>query len=275
MTALPFILGSIVLTLATLLVVVGFQDMPESARFLNFERAVLLSITTSMAASGVFFAVVESFRALTDRHSAKISERLKHLERDLGIQDVFSSKSQRETIEKYKLTIASACFRIWAVGLSNNQFLEQHSAIIKQRRRSKPALDVRVHFFDPDASVSHALTEIESFPLVNLFDFPRTLYQSEKRRTDIRAAASSVLKDQELRARVFYVLVPSYFSLMIVDNTAFFFPYLVAPEDASSNPMFMIDTSGEIGERLVQHVEQLCTNPLLCREQRLEQLAEA
>lgn len=262
-----FIVGAVILGLAALLLTVGVQDLPDNARVLNFERPVLLSIMTSVAASAAFFAVIETLRYFSDQKTAAITQRLERFEKELGIRDVFSSKSEREIVRKYKRAVAGARTRVWAVGLSNNQFLEQHSDTIKQQRRAHANLDVRVHFFDPAATVSNAPAGISSLPLINLFDFPTSLYQSDKRKSAARAFAARILADTELRARVFFILVPSYFSLMIVDEIAFFFPYLAAPEDASSNPMMMVDTAGEIGIRLVQHVEQLAANPLLCREQ--------
>lgn len=273
MRALPYIICSLILMLVVLLIIVGVQDLPEQSRILNLQPMVLLSILASVAASSAFFTIVEVFRALTERASAKEAARLERFEKELGIKDVFSSKSQREIIKIYKEAVSNAQSRIWAVGLSNNQFLEQHQTTIKLRRHAYPALDVRVHFFNPDAEVNEKGLGFTDYPLINLFDFPKSIYKSDKRKNDAREFAKDILSDKGISARVFYILLPCYFSLMIVDETAFFFPYLAAPEDASSNPMMMVSTSGEIGTRLVQHVEQLAANTLLCREQTASTLA--
>lgn len=255
-----------IFTLLALLATVGIQDMPEQMRILNFDRNVLLSIVASLSASGAFFLVVESFRSWNESIISRDADRLKKIEETLGIKGVFTSKSQAEAIAEYKKRINDAKSRIWAVGLSNNQFLEQHSAVIKVRKQSHPFLDVRVFFFDPDALVSSVPANLPSHPLINLFDFPKQVYMSEKRANDARHFAQRIIADTATGATVHFALIPSYFSLMIVDDIAFFFPYLMAPEDASSNPMMMVDTKGEIGSRLVEHVQQLLGNPLLCRQ---------
>lgn len=269
MTTRPFFITgavAIIFILFALYMTIWVQDMPPDGRILNMQQPVLLSVVTSVAASAVFFFVVEALRSYIDRDTVENASRLHRLQNEIGIREVYASKSQREIIAEYKRTIATARYRIWALGLSNNQFVDQHSLAIRHRKHAYPGLDVRVHFFDPDATVcSPAITDSD-FPLVNIFDFPTHLYRSEKRKQDAHSFAQRVLADRELDARVFFVLIPCYFSMMIVDDTAFFFPYLMAPEDASSNPMMMVDTTGEIGARLVDHVAQLSANPLLCRE---------
>lgn len=260
-----FIVGGVLFTLVAIILTISIQDLPETTTILALDRTSWLSIMTSVAASGTFLVAVEVYRALADRHAREQAARLHRLEVELGIRDVFSSKSDGNIIAAYKVAMANARSRVWAMGLSNNQFLEQHSATLKARRRLHPNLDIRLYFFDPDATVTSAKQAIKSLPLVNLFDFPRSIYKSEKRSADAKNFVEKVQADSELLARVYAVLSSSYFSLMIIDDDAFFFPYLAAPEDASSHPMLMVNTRGEIGRRLVQHVEQLTANVLLCR----------
>lgn len=266
MTNKPYFLyAAFVLFLLALLIIVGIQDTEDNSRIWNFEKAVALSIMVSIAASAIFFFIVEFFRFLFDRALSKELQKLKMLEETHGIEKIYLSKSEPEVINDYKSTISNAKKRIWALGLSNNQFVEQHLASIKDRMHKHNDLDVRVVFFDPDARVSRK-EEIVDYPLVNLFDYPHNIYESNKREYDIYKFSKKITSDKEVQVKAYFALIPSYFSMMVVDDKVFFFPFLVLPEDASSNPVMVINANTKFGNRLVDHVEHLTSNSFLCKK---------
>jgi hypothetical protein len=256
----------------TLICVIGIlmaQAMGPNETFLTFKRDVCVAVTCSLAASGAFFAVFEWLRGKAETREARDAESFRRIQRGLGVREIFNSKTQGEAIASYRDAVRNARLRVWALGRSNDQFLDQHALSIKERKISHPNLDVRVFCFDPEATVTNRPQNMTGVPLINLFDFPRQVYTSEKRSIDVRDCAAKILSDSALGAKVFFVVLPSYFSMMIVDDIAYFFPYL---DDASSNPMLAVDTTRPLGRRLEAHVRQLQSNPLLCREITPEQL---
>ncbi len=221
-----FLLGAIVFTLLFLLATVGVQDLPDNSRIANFDKTVLLAMLTSVAASGAFFIVIETFRLITDKSQAQLRTRLARFETEFGLIDIFHSKSQNEAIQAYTAAVADSTFRIWAIGISNNQFLDQHSHSIKVRRTLYPDLDLRVYFFDPDATVSSPQlntdqTDTDKYKLITLFDFPKSLYTSQKRSADVGHFSNRMISDRSLGAKVFYLLIPAYFSAARIRRLAF------------------------------------------------------
>lgn len=261
---IPFVVMSVFLFLVIIWILLWVQSLGQGARVWGLNRDVAIGVLASVAASCAFYAVLETGIHISDSSGRAELTRLSRFEDQYGISDALLNKSGDNAIELYRKSIQEAKIRVWAMGISNNQFIDQHWTNIKARKLQEPLLNVTVLFFDPESTVSRIGIQ-EGTPLINLFDFPEATYNSDKRASNVHKHSREIALDS-IRPSVYLVTLPSYFSMMVVDDRVFFFPFLAIAEDAASHPILVLDANKNLGERLVKHFIQLTRNTLLCRK---------
>ena len=261
---IAFVIGSIIAFLILIWILNWAQSLAINDRILNINRDIAIGILGSIAASCAFYCIIESFIHFSDTAGRTHLMRLMRFEETYGISDVIPNKSGKDAIDLYTSSIKDAQVRVWAMGISNNQFIDQHLKNIQARKLLKPTLDVKILFFDPESTVSNGRIK-KGTPLINLFDFPEKIYSSNKRPFNVRDHSEKVKQDPSL-ASAYFVTLPSYFSMLVIDDRVFFFPFLAIAEDAASNPIIVLNAQKNLGSKLVKHFEKLASNALLCHK---------
>lgn len=144
---ISFIVGSLILFLVFIWILHWAQSLPPSGQILNLSRDVAIGILGSIAASCAFYSALELLLYLSDASGRAELARIKRFEEQYGISDVLLNKSGDNAIGLYQSSIKEARTRVWAMGISNNQFIDQHWDRIKIRKMENPTLEVKILFF--------------------------------------------------------------------------------------------------------------------------------
>ena len=168
-------------------------------------------------------------------------------------------RGSTEIVSFYRRVVATARTRIWAIGMTNKHFVEQHLDTVLEVVESR-SVDFVLAFWDPESLVTMS-NGGRPWSIVEL-------------QSCIEGAADGseqwarVVKDREVRVverveqlsrlrgtvRILRVTLPTSISCLVVDDSVFFFPFL-ARADSTNDPAIYRSAEGTVGSALVEHFE--------------------
>lgn len=270
---------------------------------LTIKRSEIIAIILSAAISFLLFALIEknkqgifwgisvdSWRAVASSIFAAslflfiqwIIAQLKHTEDNFykiqyvnliennGIKSIYYQRGGENIIALYKQLIANSKRRIWAIGMTNNHFCDQHFDNILDRMEKRRGdfgsgnpIDFVVSFWNPSISFFddaknqnlEKILEIQSF--IEKGSFPHSNWQKI-----VESKKNELIKKIETRRnlkgnfKITYTTLPTNFTCFVIDDDVFFFPYLSGP-DSTNNPTIHCDSLKGIGISITNHLEKL------------------
>lgn len=187
-----------------------------------------------------------------------------------GIKHVYYQRGGEKIISIYKELIKNSKKRVWAIGMTNNHFCEQHFKnvldLMEVRRGDFTSgkhidfiisfWDANICFFDCNKQVStHNILELQTF--IEKGSFPRSSWSKmigDKQQDLIRKIESR--KKINGNFKIINLSIPTNFTCFIIDDDVFFFPYLSGP-DSTTDPTIHCDANKGIGLSIVNHIQKI------------------
>lgn len=236
-------------------------------KFASLPLNVWVGVLGSIAASGIFFTVVELLRWPFDEAVGNAFRRVKYFEQSLGISHVFKQKGDSEAKTDYKKAIAEAKRRVWAFGVSNGEFVNDNFDAIVSAKKRHPKLDVQICFVDPDVEVIDASKNRKS--LVYIYDTTKNKNNESDQSQRVKENAKRLIhrfSESKVEAKVRYISSSGYISGMVIDDFLYFFPYVAVEQDNTTTPYMKIHANSELGTPFISFLEHLIDHPKFSRE---------
>lgn len=261
------------LCLAATLFTVWVQAETQSFRLFGMSRVTLLAVGSSMLASTIFWILHELLSLLKTTPEKVESEYFERLQKSAGIHSVHPQRGGEDAQRAYSRMIARARNRIWAVGMTNGAFVDQHFEKLISRCRERRGIDARICYWDYECQLN-----LPSGKTIELFEAQERLEKgvetsgvewNAKMREQLGKVLGRLDSEDDLRSaiRVFLFAIPTNISVLVVDDDLFFFPFL---SNSASNfdPHIHCSASCGVGGRIVGHYEKIMgkSHGGLCRE---------
>lgn len=228
-----------------------------------------IGLVGSVSASGIFFSVSESLRWSFDSSVYRQHQRLQYFERHVGLIDFFDQKGSDSANSDYSNAIKKAEYRVWAFGISNGEFINEHLDTIIQKKKKLATLDVCICFVDPDTKiVLHGDCEQADLSFVQLFDTMRstTIAVDDVQRVRIGAAiVNKAAAEASVAIDVKAVTSAGYISAMVVDNVIYVFPFTAVSKDNTRTPYMKISVDSQLGIAFYDFLSHLKRHEVLAR----------
>lgn len=229
--------------------------------FLSIPKATWVAVTASVLASTLFFCIQSLINYLRDGEICTYKHFYERIIDGFGVKEIYDQRGCSEIKEVYKLQISESTKRIWAFGMTNRHFVDQHFNKIIELITSKD-IDVLITYWNPSAYLvdesngkkSHIL-EIQQKLEGNAAydaDWKKSIEKDQARLIE----RVSKLAGTKGTLRVANITTPSNFSCLIIDDDIFFFPFLAGPE-STNDPMLYCSGSVGIGKAIFTHFSKI------------------
>ncbi|NUQ77827.1 MAG: hypothetical protein HUU21_30190 [Polyangiaceae bacterium] len=232
----------------------------------GISKASWLSVCGGVFASFLFLCIQSMLSALKATNRDMYKAAFNELVEKHGIKTVFSQRGSDDVITLYRKLLSSPRRRIWAIGMTNKHFVDQHLESLVHVLTSYQ-IDLVIAFWDPSTTLivrqnggrARSIIEAQSALEGN----PGSKWGETIRQRQLRIA--NAVKDQPIRGDVRIVNVSSVtsFSCFIIDDDLFFFPFL-ANTDSTNDPTIYCAAEGSVGRSIIDHFTKLLQNSEVC-----------
>lgn len=232
-----------------------------SETFLSISRQSWHAIVGSILAASLFLCIHSLIGLLRTARTDVHSTFYKNIAEDFGLLSIFAQRGQDDAQAIYATLLKGAHNRVWAFGITNKHFLQQHSSTLVDLMRHRQ-IDIVISFWDPLATLSVSTPDQTSTE--GIIQLQHRLegagpYSADwdghvQRCIDKIAGDLAQLSKPTGRLRVFAVAHAANFTSLVIDDHVFFFPFLVGP-DSTNDPMLHVTADRGLGKRIVRHYE--------------------
>jgi hypothetical protein len=235
---------------------------------MGVSKAGVLAVLGSSLASVLFFifhgllsAIQETPRTVGEQFTQRVRDHF-------GIVDVFQQRGGEVATEQYRSLLKTAKRRVWAIGITNRRFLQNHYRFLPDVLRRSKDMDIRVVFGDPGVVLTHDDGTRESLIAVQ-----NSLERQPGQGTDwvqfvdseIERLAQLPKKDDHTGSVIAYkVCSISFFTCFVIDDDVFFFPMLVRG-DSVQDPTIRTLGDSVLGNCILGHLDAMFENSAHCR----------
>jgi hypothetical protein len=257
---------AIAMTGAFSLLLLMLSENSSVAGTWGISKATWLSVCGSVFASFLFLCIQSALSALRGANSDVYRLAYDDLVEKHGVKTVFSQRGSEEVKALYKKLLTSPRRRIWAIGMTNKHFVEQHmSAVVSTLKTHE--IDAIIAFWDPATtlavkhnggktrSIIEAQSALEGTPGSRWDDVIST-----RQRRIVDAMSGQAIRGQ---LRIVNISLTTSFSCFVIDDDIFFFPFL-AHADSTNDPTIHCVATGSIGISLIAHFTKLLEHSEIC-----------
>lgn len=229
------------------------------------------AVTGSVFAAALFLLIRTFLNAVEKTETTFTKKYYQDLAELQGVRSVFDQRGSTEAVLLYKELISKAENRIWAFGMLNRNFIDQHQKKLAWLLQNKH-IDILIGFWEPEAKLSYYDSSdednqtttgiIEAHSILKGDPHPRTDWASaiEVRENGFLTAIDD-LPFVTGQLRIVHVTIPTNISCLIIDDEVFFFPFMAGP-DNNTDPMIRCAADVGIGKCIVAYFEKLLeSNP--------------
>ena len=130
--ASPWLVASIILGLS-FVIVFAFEGQAAKDVFLSISKGTWLSVAGSLLASALFLFLHNVLAMLQEARSQVPEQYFARVHDSFGLKEVYRQRGGDEIRQLYLQLLGNAKRRVWAVGMTNNSFLEQHASLLFDR----------------------------------------------------------------------------------------------------------------------------------------------
>lgn len=246
------ILTILLVLITIILALVNIQ--PDTFKVASFKKETIISILSSIIASFIFFLLYELISSIR-KSKVKLFE-------DFGLKNIFHQRLDAQYL--YAESIKNSKERIWAIGMTNNKFITQHSDLLNERLRKSKNLTVKIIFWNCNSTLGNhklhkqicciqkaieekSLNQLES---ANCEDTASTIDNR------VKSLGEKIDNAFHSRVEIGFLSIPTSFSCLITDKDTYFFPFL-AHSSSHETPMLHCESNKNLGESISKHFEVL------------------
>lgn len=209
------------------------------------------------------FLLVQFVIRITKKTKRNVSEeQYEHLCEEQGVKTVYEQRGSTEIIDLYKSLIEKSTRRIWAIGMTNRHFCDQHFNVILPKVKSK-GFECIISFWDPNVKMIGSDFEENIFGMQEIVEKNKNkgsnyLDTIEER---VRNLIHEIEQHKSLKGsiKLLYTCTPTNITCFVIDDDVFFFPFLSNPESTNS-PTIHCDATIGIGHQILAHFESVFEN---------------
>ncbi|WP_437304472.1 hypothetical protein [Sorangium sp. So ce388] len=249
----------------SLIIFVAAEISPERGVW-GISKASWLSVCGGVFASFLFLCIQSALIALSTTNRDVYRAAFDDLVEKHGVKAVFSQRGSDDIKALYKKLLAAPHHRVWAIGMTNKHFVEQHLASLVDTLR-KYEIDLVIAFWDPattltvkqnggrSRSIIEAQAALEGSPGSR---WDEVISKRQRRIVD-------AVNGQPIRGEIRIVNISSVtsFSCFVIDDDVFFFPFL-AHADSTNDPTIHCAAEGSIGNSIIEHFTKLLRHSDVC-----------
>lgn len=247
------------------------QLAADNGSFLTISKISWLSVTGSVLASTIFLVIQSLTNAIKEGRDSTYKVSYISLVDQFGIKDVYQQRGSEAIRIKYKSLMSGCRDKMYAVGMSNRHFLEQHTDKILEALQ-KHSVDIVIAFWNPTSTMKiFSGNEIVD---KNILDIQCLLENGASSAADWIGNITTRqirLRDKvkELQnvtgeLRIVNISHPANFTSLIIDDDVFFFPFLAGAE-STNDPTLHCSASTGVGTSILQHFNRLFSDKEVCQ----------
>lgn len=216
----------------------------------------------SLLAASAFLLVQFIIRLAKETKETVHDEQYKHICEKQGVKTIYEQRGSSEIVRLYKSLIEKSTKRVWAIGMTNRHFCNQHFDIILPKLKSKE-FDCIISFWDPNIKMVRSgfdeniinLQELIENGVISDSDYVKAI------ETRIDGLVQKLKKIKSLNGNIKFVYTcsPTNFTCFVIDDDIFFFPFLSGPE-STNTPTFHCDATIGIGSQILKHIDLILKN---------------
>jgi|GEM_PF-5725721 len=235
-------------------------EKDKSEIIYGISRTSWMAIITSLLAAAIFL-IIQWLVSLFEKVKPLIFQDTWHeLVEKYGLKKIYSQRGSSEIVKQYDELIKNARNRIWAFGMTNKHFVEQHKSTITNLIKKK-GVDVVIAFWNPKTKMILNENEIKSIIGIQeiIEDNTESINIEGKIKSRQKGFTNEIVNVKiKGRIKIINISSPTNISCFIIDDEVFFFPYLSGP-DSTDDPAFHCSASIGIGKRIYEHFINLLT----------------
>ena len=232
--------------------------------FLSISKATWVAVTASVLASTLFYFIQSLINFLKEGEKCTYKDAYDNIIDGFGVKAIYDQRGSSEIQEAYRQRVESCSKMIWAFGMTNRHFIDQHFTKIGELLRDKD-IDCLIAFWNPSAFLDDQSSGSRKNILEIQQNLESNLTSDADWKTSIEVLQGRVIERiQKLlpikgKVKIANVTTPSNFSCLIIDDDVFFFPFLAGPE-STNDPMLLCSTKVGIGKAVLSHFRKLVSD---------------
>lgn len=248
--------------ISTLIFQIG--EFSEYAAFLFIPKNTWTAVTGSVLASTIFLCIQWLISKLQEAEKDTYLFSYERLVDLNGIKDIHSQRGNPEILALYRKCVENAERRIWAIGMTNRHFKNQHySNALVLAQKSK--IDIKIAFWHPSVS----LVNDDTGAKINILELQQKLEGGIQYYADWKKGIEEVQNEIILLAKkdkligevgIYNFMTAANISCFIIDDDVFFFPFLARTE-STNDPMIHCTAEIGVGKTIDEHFGKLFHNP--------------
>lgn len=262
---------AIVITLLiALLFLAATASGDQATLVVGFSKATWAAVAGSVFAASLFLSVQSIIDAIKEAAPTLYKKFYDSMVHDIGLKGIYEVRGSK-TNEIYKSLITKAEKRIWAIGMTNRHFIDNHQSAIVHLICNKP-IEVIVAFWDPGAKLeinssgkrtSQSIIESQlNFEHGTVNSATHWAATIKKRQNELLTVVKQA-KATNGELTIMNLAVVTNISCLIIDDDVFFFPFLAAIE-STDGPMIHVTANDKLGQPIVKHFEALFNSKIAC-----------
>jgi len=235
--------------------------------FLGIPIFSWIGVAGSVLAAFIFSLLVWIIELLGQAKTRFHEEYYNSIGRTQGVKDVISQRGDDNTVNLYSKCLKKARTRAWAIGMSNNHLVRQHTDVFLELIQSHE-IDIVIVFWSPFTKLltpKHPVNQRCVLAAQEMIENEvptdtnwETIIQG--RQDDLKRVIGTALNIRG-RFRIINISGVTNFSCFILDDEVFFFPFLRGP-DSTNEPTIRCDATLGIGKRVMEHIDRLINGPI-------------
>jgi hypothetical protein len=277
-----YIIFSLLITIIFFLLTALLKYIPDGNEFLGLSKAIWMAISGSVLASAIFaffFGGINYFRAAKEKMEENY---FKKYHNGFGIKSIYSQRGNEEVSKEYSDLLKNAKSRIWAIGIDNHNFCNDHIDILKHKFQTKASIDILVCFLSTDSKIKlHPNQSNEQeIEMSNAFNklsdgIDKNMNLATTERINSLINNFKPITERAGRLRIFELTSSTFFTSFIIDDDVFFFPYVCTSNELSKTPIIQVSANSILGEHIIKHYEKIFDRdlPIVCKRFDLQSIS--
>jgi len=264
----PFIFSVLIIGIFFLLTVL-LKKIPEGNEILGLSKAIWIAISGSVLASAIFTILFGSINYFIAAKEKMEEDYFKKYHNEFGIKTIYSQRGNEEVCKEYSDLLSKAKSRIWAIGIDNSNFYNDHIGILKYKFQTETLIDILVCFLSTDSKIKlHPnQSDEQEIEISNAFyilsdGIDKNMNSATTKRINSLINTFETINKRTGRLRIFELTSSTFFTTFIIDDDVFFFPYVCTSSELSKTPIIRVSANLTLGEHIIKHYEKIFNRDL-------------
>jgi hypothetical protein len=232
-------------------------------RLINKSKNSWLSVTASMFAATLFLFLQSFMNLINSTEDNLYKLKYEEFVETFKLKEIFPQRGSIDIVNLYQKLTKKAEKRIWAIGMTNRHFIDQHKDSITKALQNHN-IDIVIAFWNPTSTIESIINGKQKKH--NMLDIQYALEDAASSNTNWedsikerqRKFKNHIEENSPLKGelRIVDLSHPTNFTCFVIDDELFFFPFLSGPE-STNDPTIHCNITDGIGKRIYDHFDRV------------------